>query len=216
MKTSVILISSLAIGLGLSTPAMGEEAGWYARAHGGLSGLSDADGNFTFEGEQQPATGKTDTGGFAGIAGGYSFGNGWRTELAWEYRRNDFTGSIGSIDYPTADFASSIMYLNSVYAFGGNSKWTPYVGAGIAWAQEVDIDFERDGVEQSYSSSGNSGLQVFAGLEYTLSPRWVVSGELRYGNVSSLDLEPESGAPGMINDIDYQHTSLQLGLSYQF
>lgn len=216
MKTPAILISSLVFGLGLSAATMAEEAGWYGRAHGGLSSLADADGNFAFEGEQQQAKVDTDTGGFAGIAGGYRFGSGWRTELAWEYRRNEFAGSIGSINYPTADFASSTLYLNGIYAFGSGSHWTPYVGAGVAWAQEVDIDFERDGVEQSYSSSGDTGFQVFAGVDYSVSPRWILSGELRYSNISTLDLEPESGAPGLITDMDYQHTSLQLGLSYQF
>ena len=216
MKKSVIFKAVLVLGMGLSATTMAEEAGWYARAHGGLSSLSDAKGNFDFEGEQQRVKGDADTGGFAGIAGGYRFGNGWRTELAWEYRNNELTGAIGSIDYPTADFASSTLYLNGLYAFNSDSDWTPYVGAGLAFAQEIDIDFERDGVEQSYSSSGDTGVQVFAGIEYTLAPRWVLSGELRYSTITSLDLNPESGAPGMITDIDYQHTSLQLGVSYQF
>jgi outer membrane autotransporter protein len=209
-------IGAAALTLLITLPAQAEDAGWYARAHGGLSSLSDSDGQFEEGNDSTAINADADSGAFTGIAGGYRFGNGWRTELAWEYRNNDLTGSIGDTSYPTADFASSTVYVNGIYAFDNGKAWTPYIGAGLAWAQEIDIDFERDGMEQSYSTSGDAGFQVFAGVEYALSNNWTLSAEARYSSIGSLDLDPESNAPGQMRDLDYQHTSLQIGMTYNF
>ena len=200
----------------MSLTAVAEDSGWYSGFHGGLSSLSDPEGNFARQEVNQVASGNADSGAFAGISGGYRFGNGWRMEMAWEYRNNELVGKIGPLDFPKADFASGMVYLNGIYILSNSSGWRPYVGAGLSWAQEIDIDFERDGAEQSYSTSGDTGFQIFTGIEYDLSPHWIFSGELRYGNVSGLDLDPESGALGMIEDMDYEHISLQLGISYRF
>lgn len=201
----------------LPATALAENSGWYLRAHGGVSSLDDTSGGFTVSGSSSKIDINTDSGSFLGLAGGYDYGNGWRAEVAWEYRTNDSTATLDGVSaFDAGDYASNTFFLNGIYAFGGNDQWRPYAGGGLAWVQEIDIDLENNGVEQSYSASGDVGFQVFAGVEYALSPKWVLGGELRYVLLSDIDFDSEAGAPGAVSGLDYRHTSAQLGITYRF
>lgn len=76
-------------------------------------------------------------------------------------------------------------------------------------AQEIDFDFENNGVEQSFDGQGDVGVQIFAGLNYRLSRSWSIGGEIRYGSTTGINLGP-------VRALDYSPTSLQIGLSYRF
>ena len=119
-------------------------------------------------------------------------------------------------EFDDGNYASNIFYLNGHYRFAPNGDWQPYVGAGLTLVEEVDIDLERGGEELSYSGDGDIGYQLFAGVDYRINPEWSLQGELRYGSITGIDLEGESGDPGEIEDIDYQTTTLQIGLVYEF
>ncbi|EED31715.1 hypothetical protein NOR53_3696 [gamma proteobacterium NOR5-3] len=196
-----------------------DPAGWFARAWGGYSGLADTDG--TIDGF--PGTTPWDTvdvsttGGFTAGAGvGYRYNQRLGVELAWEYRSNDSETEFGDgTSFSDGNYASNTFFLNGYYYLAPRGAWEPYVGAGLAWIQEVDIDLEGNGPERSFSSDGDVGLQMFVGSTYSLGERWAAHGELRYGAITGIDLEGENNA-GVISGFDYEPFTLQIGLTYRF
>jgi opacity protein-like surface antigen len=219
-------IYAQACGLGVlvaaALPVQAQEAedrGWFARAWGGYSILADTDGSIDNFGSA-PTGDRIDvstSGGFnAGAGLGYRYNPRLAVELAWEYRSNDSEVDLASgARYGDGNYASNTFFLNGYYYFDRRGAWEPYVGAGLAWIQEVDIDLEGNGPEQSFSGDGDVGLQVFAGTNYRFNDRWSAHGELRYGAVSGIDLEGENN-DGRIRDFDYEPLTFQLGVNYHF
>lgn len=194
-----------------------EKRGFYTNVYVGPSGLLST--NLT-ESRTQGGTASGSTSfdpgiGFGG-AFGYRYGNGWAAELAWDYRRHGLKRLGGSsVD---GDFASNTFFLNGYYRF---AKWgvvRPFVGAGVGWAQEVDIDIKRNGRALSYSRSGGVAFQGILGGEVDLSANWSLVGDVRAMGVSSGSFKAEdAGAGGRISsDPSYRPVSINLGLSYRF
>jgi opacity protein-like surface antigen len=200
-------------------PATADGAGYYVKPYIGPSFVDDTDfGQRGIAAAGADGSGSFDTGWLAGLGFGYRYGNGWVAEVAWEYRSND-NDRVRFDDGTTfdgGDFASNTLYLNGYYQFDvGNPGLRPYVGAGIGWVEEIDLDLEAAGVETSYSSDGDLAWQVMAGLEYDLNERWSMQGELRYNRVSGVDLDEEAGN-GRIEDADVDAWLLGLGVTYAF
>lgn len=194
------------------------ENDWFARAYGGYSQLSDidADSSGIVDGDSA-ADISVDGGYMAGLGLGYRYGSNWAVEVAWEYRTNDTETNIGGREtYPDGNIASSTVFLNGYYHFATDSKWDPYIGAGLGWLQEVDIDLEGNGPFRSYSGDGDTGFQVFAGANYPLSERWLLQGEIRYASFTDLDLEGEGKTDGEFSSLDYEPLTVQLGIQYRF
>jgi len=92
---------------------------------------------------------------------------------------------------------------------------TPWVGGGLTWIQELDLDSEGADGERSFSGSGSVGYQLMAGLDYELSDSLYLTSDLRYTSFSGIDLN-EEGGNGRIVNIDYQPITVGLGLGYRF
>ena len=122
----------------------------------------------------------------------------------------------GAATFGDGNYASNLLYANLRYGFDRDGGWQPYVGAGLTWLQEIDIDLERAGDELSYSGGGETGFQVFAGVNYDLSQKWTIQSELRYGSITGIDLEGEGNDIGEFDGIDYETTTLQIGLVFDF
>ena len=202
----------------LAPPAMAQEkTGIYANLYLGSSNLSSS--SIT---ESRPAlpllAGSASFGSGLGAGGavGYRYGNGWAAELAWDYRRHNMK-RVGGVA-TTGDFASNTYFVNGYYRFARTGMVRPFVGLGLGWAQEIDIDIERGGQQLSYSRSGSTALQAIVGAEYELSERWSLVGDLRWMRVRSGSFKPENAAAGglLLNQPRYQPVSLQLGLTYRF
>ena len=114
------------------------------------------------------------------------------------------------------DFSSLGVGLDGAYQFNllGNPAVQSYAGAGIVWFQEIDIDFEGEGPERSYSGD-DIGIQVFLGARYALNDRWSLHAEARYLTASGIEMDGEGAAPGSF-EADYDRTSVTAGLSYRF
>lgn len=82
--------------------------------------------------------------------------------------------------------------------------------------QEVDIDSESSAGERSFSDSGAVGIQLLAGLDYNLSDRFYLTGELRFTSFTGLDLSEEAGGDGRVTNIDYQPVTLGVGIGFRF
>lgn len=195
-----------------------DDRGWFLKPNVGLSNLSDLSASVTgigaFDGSADIST---DSGFVAGLGLGYRYNSNWAAEIAWEYRTNDsaVTLSDGTL-FSEGDYASNTFFLNGIYSFDSSSAWTPYLGAGISWVQEIDIDLEAGGNELSYSGDGEVGFQVFGGVGYSFNDNWALQAELRYGSITGIELDAESTALGQFSDLDYQPTTFQMALVYDF
>ena len=198
--------------------ASADDNNWFVRPYVGLSQMSDLSADFEdIDGLSGKADIDLDSGFTGGLGVGYRFNPQIAAEFGWEYRSNESSVTLADTsEFDDGNYASNIFYLNGYYHFAERGAWQPYVGGGLTWIEEIDIDLERSGEELSYSGDGDTGYQVFAGVNYRLSPDWQLQTELRYGSITGIDLDGESGASGEITDLDYETTTLHVGLVYAF
>lgn len=222
MTNSNPLLSALTTAFLLSsTAAMADEAGrFYGKIYGGASILGDKDFDQTgIAASSATGDGSFSTGWFAGAAAGYYFTENFAAEIAWDYRTNgndniDFSDGTAFSD---GNYASNIFFLNGYYHFDkiGDSNFKPYLGAGLGFVEEIDMDLEKAGVETSYSQEGEFAYQLIAGTSYELNDNWDLTADARYMRLRSIDLADEAGA-GAIQGINYDPFSITLGALYKF
>ena len=213
MKNShKVLICTLAF----SQPLFADDD-WFVRPVAGLSQMSDLSSSASnIDGVSGQSDISVDSGFNLGLGVGYNYTDNFAVELFWEYRTNDSSTVVAdTVTYNDGNYASNIFALNGIYNFDSQGDWTPYVGAGFTWVQEVDIDLEDSGMERSLSADGDTGYQLFVGTNYKLNEDWDAQFELRYGSITGIDLAGEGNTDTM-TDLDYQTTTLQFGLSYRF
>jgi opacity protein-like surface antigen len=152
---------------------------------------------------------------------GYRYGNGWASEFEWNYRTHGLNalrqGSTALAQ--DGDFASNIFFLNGLRRFKAAGALTPYVGAGIGWAQEIDMDIVpiAGNADRGYSGSSKTGFQLIGGVEYALSPRWHLTADARWLKLGSVRLDNEKANPGgVVSPLKYEPFSLQIGFRYKF
>ena len=130
------------------------------------------------------------------------------------------TSPLGWLDgagtLPSGNFASTAFALNGLYSFNlfGREEVRTYVGLGLAYLTEVDIDFEQGNQESSYSGDG-LGLQVLAGARYEFGQRWFLDAGLRYLNAGKVSMVGEGSASGRAS-ADYNPWSATLGIGWRF
>jgi opacity protein-like surface antigen len=194
------------------------EGGWYTTAIFGVASQSDQALDFTGNGNPQTANSRLSSGGLAGAALGYGFPSGWRVEGEFIYQSVDAKdpGLLPPAPVGKGDYASTGLALNALYDFDlfGSKHTTTYLGAGVVMLNEVDIDFENNGIERSYSGS-DTALQLLFGARYRLGERFFMDAGLRYLTASSVRLESEDGAFGEIR-ADYQPWAATVALGWQF
>lgn len=193
------------------------EQGWYLKPLVAISQLSDQTGTTAGVGMLNGATNvQLDSGYAAGLNLGYSYGNNWAAEIGLEYRSNDSEVTLADGQrFSDGNYASNSFFLNGIYRFDSSNNWHPYLGAGLSWVQEIDIDLEMAGSELSYSGDSDNGFQIFAGIDYEVNSRWSVLGEVRYSSISDVELSGEN-TTGRFSGLDYNPVSLQIGLKYRF
>ncbi|MEM7717826.1 MAG: outer membrane beta-barrel protein [Pseudomonadota bacterium] len=197
-----------AIMSGFSVPALADasDGGFYLRAFGGASLLSDTN-------LSGPVTGNSDfdAGQTFGAAVGYDYaGSPFRSELEFAYRTGDADGAAGV----AGDFASTTLAFNGYYDFTpiGGGKLTPYVGAGLAYVTEVDFDISGGSAPGEYNDSGAFGYQLMVGAAYPVSNRWALTGEIRYFDAGNQSLT----GPGGTLSADYDTVDFTLGAVFKF
>lgn len=205
-----------------SAIAQADPKGFYGTLYGQHSriGASTA----AESGTQGAGTGlRAEFGGGVGFGGdfGWRYGNGWAAEVEWNYRRHslDALKKGAATVARDGDFASNTLLVNGVRHFAKTGAWTPYLGAGIGWVQEIDIDLTpaAGGAERGYSSGRKVAFQLIAGAEYALTDRWSLAGDARWLRVGSVSLDNEQGNPGgSMGPLNYKPLSVQLGLRYRF
>ncbi len=216
MKMQSILVLA-ALSLPINSMAA-EDSGWFVRPFIGASQMSDLSADTRNLGSLDgSASLDLDSGFNAGIGIGYRYNPRVAVEVAWDYRSNDSSVVLADdSEFSSGDYASNMFYLNGFYfPEVASEKWSPYLGAGLSVMQEIDLDLESNGNETSLSGSGDVGYQLFAGVDYRINRDWSLGAELRYGSTTGIDLDGE-GNNGQFKDLDYEPTTVQIGLTYQF
>jgi len=203
-----------------STSEAADDSGFYARGWVGLSGIGTDDLTATVEGLQVTA----DTDFSAGFTGGGAFGYRYNKNLRAEVDINYRSAENDEVRVPATEitpeqtitdgnFASLTFGVNGIYEFPNGSKWTPYVGGGLAWVQEVDIDFEDESGEVEFEGD-EFGFTVLGGVRWqpTDGP-WFFDAEFRYMGVGEVDLD--GGENGTVT-ADYDPWSLNVGFGFRF
>lgn len=151
-----------------------------------------------------------------GGALGYRFGS-FALEGEVMYR----TAELDSFDTATVtgafndgDFSSVAFAANGLFHFPLSSL-DAYAGLGLAVLQEVDIDFEQGGIENSLSGD-EFGWQVLFGIDWGVTDRWGLTAELRHLEVSEIEFELEDAVLSEAIAGDYSNTGLNIGLRYRF
>ena len=217
-KTLLLLLVLTLSCLHYTVTAHADAGKWYLSAHTGVSQLGDTSGQTLNVGSTNgKASIGLDNGFLAGMAVGYRYATNWMAEIAWEYRSNDSETMLADgTKFNDGNYASNVFYLNGLYHFSIRGNWEPYVGVGLGWIQEIDLDLEDSNVEISYSGDGNIGWQFIAGINYHLNDDWSITGKLRYAEFGSIDLADESSALDTIQSLEYAPATYELGIAYRF
>jgi opacity protein-like surface antigen len=114
------------------------------------------------------------------------------------------------------DFSSGALGLNGYWMFGeANSAWRPFVGAGLAWMQEIDLDLAEDPVNGSYSGDGTA-WQLMGGVSWMLSDRWSFDFEARYLDAGNVTMDAERGPLGGSIQADYSVFEVTAEATWRF
>jgi OOP family OmpA-OmpF porin len=192
----------------------GDQAGFYARAYGGISTLSDTKVSVGISSASGKFSGST----LAGGAFGYDYAGPWRAEVEYTYRSSDV--KVPDSFAGGGDYASTAILVNGLYSLGEVGPLRPYLGAGLGFTREVDFDLKKQkgpsappsSAVGSYSSSGRLAYQAIAGAEVSFGDRWSGFGELRAFAIDS----PNLSGSGKKLRADYQTFDVLIGISRRF
>jgi outer membrane autotransporter protein len=213
---STLLFALLAAGPALASAA--DDTHWYATANVGANFMSDQSVSLSGDGPTLSGDASLGNGLLTGAAVGRAFSRSFRAEAEFVYQSVDHDGVrlAGGGSLASGNYASTALALNGLYSFNlfRREEIRTYVGLGVAWLTEVDIDFEQDGQELSYSGDGY-GLQLLAGARYEIGERWFLDAGLRYLNAGEVTMDGEGAATGRVR-ADYEPWSATLGIGWKF
>ncbi len=177
---------------------MAADSGWYANASVGLNTLAEQDVDVVFNGTSSSGKAGFNASFGGGAALGYQYSEKWSAEVEFLYRRIELdNANIGSFgQFVEGDFANTQLSVAGFYhlGLGGDPSWSGYVGAGLAFINEVDIDFEANDTETSFESDA-FGVELHGGFCYTVNDRIFVDGGVRWTLVSDVEMTlPENDA----------------------
>jgi opacity protein-like surface antigen len=218
-RSVFLLLTSL---LPAAVHGQADSKGFYVTGYGQFSRIGAT--TFTESGAQGAGAGlRAEFGRGLGGGGdvGYRFGNGWAAEIEWNYRTHSLTSLQrgGTTLTRTGDYASNILLINGLRRFASSSKWTPYVGAGVGFVLEIDLDLRAGagGSSRAYSSSGRVAPQLIGGVEYALTRHWRLITDARWLGVGAVRADNATGnAGGNVRSPTYNPLSIQAGIRYRF
>lgn len=205
------------------TATAAESQSWYATGSLGLVSQSDQQIAYSRPGVSGVVspTLPLDTGFLAGGAIGRYVSDAWRIEAEFMYQSVDhpfFSLVAGGPGLPSGDgnYASTSIAVNALREFNlfGSPRARTYAGLGAVYTTEVDVDFESNGVERSFSGSG-SGVQALLGARYSLGERAFVDTGIRYLLLSNVEMNGEEGAVGQIK-ADYEPLAITISFGWRF
>ena len=199
--------------------AWSNENSWSVVPYVGVSSLGDQSARVTGSANIADGDFSLDIGsGFtAGISVRYEYSDTpWISEFGWEYRSNDSTATDSNGElFNDGNYASNTFYVNGRYAFFKPRRLTPWLGGGLNWVQEIDLDSNSNTSANSFSDSGSIGVQLMAGLDFDLNDRIYLTSEIRYTALTDLTLNGEVST-GQVSGLSYEPLTFGIGLGIRF
>jgi len=209
MKKNLLIISVCVLAFFFTSPAFSAE-GLYVSGNVGFAMATDSD--FTDPALSGiTATAEYDTGLALGAAVGYGFGQ-IRVEGEIFYQKNDFdkVNMYGVSLDATGDVTALAFLINGYFDFVNDTAFTPYISAGLGYAQ-VDLnDFNVAGSGEPNFSSDDSVFtyQVGVGVGYAVTD--TVTIDLKYRYVGAEDPEFEG------TEAEFASHDFLLGVRFYF
>ena len=217
-KTLKPLRLAAVLGACLAAGGAAADDTWYAGATFGLTSNGVSSLDLASDGLDGRAAADADNGYTMGAVFGREFDGRWRLEGEFRYRTNEFA----SVDLPDGarisdgDFSSGALGVNGYWLFGDpGASWRPFVGAGLAWMQEIDLDLAEDPASGSWSGDGTA-WQLMGGVSWILSDNWSFDFEARYLDAGSVTMDAERGGLGGQVTADYSVFEVTAEATWRF
>ncbi|MGA8179848.1 MAG: outer membrane beta-barrel protein [Desulfobacterales bacterium] len=181
MKTNLFIISACILAFFFSVPVCSAK-GLYVSGNAGFAMASDSD---ITDSAVPGITVNTefDTGLALGAALGYDFYR-FRVEGELFYQKNDIKKiSAQGVPFdPTGDAVALSFLINGYYDFVNRSAFTPYISAGLGFAQVEfnDLDISRVGFSGSSDTDTVFAYQIGIGVGYALTEKILIDVKYRY------------------------------------
>ena len=201
-----VKVVAIAAAMSASAPAMAGEKGYYVGAGIGLVKPSDATVSGTNSGKVD-----FDNTFMGSISLGYNYASPWRGEVELS-RRGGNVDSVSGANGSGEALATGIM-ANAIYDFNSIGSITPYVGAGLGFAQ-VKLDSVRPFGAASYKDSDSAlAYQGILGASYKIKDNLDFFTDYRYLGTRGLDVTSSAGNKG---SFDYGSHAVMVGLRFAF
>ena len=181
MKKNLLIIFVILLTLFLAAPVYSAE-GLYVSGYFGFAMASNSDlTDSTVPGVTVNT--EFDTGPALGAALGYDF-NKFRVEGEISYQKNDVSqiGSQGVLLNNTGKVTAFSFLINGYYDFINKSAFTPYISAGLGFAQVEFNNLDISGLGFSGSNDEDTvfSYQVGIGLGYAVTEKVTIDVKYRY------------------------------------
>jgi opacity protein-like surface antigen len=131
------------------------------------------------------------------------------------------TGNVGDLGVSVGDLVAdgrgdietSTFFFNAIYDFRSESKFTPYVGFGLGYA-DTDINFSPSGVGVLNDSDSTFAYQGILGASYEINETLEL-----FGNYRMWDGGEAKGVSGLLNaslEVDVSGSTFDMGIRYHF
>ncbi len=216
MKSSTFLVSLSIVAGSFAAQADGVADRYKAYISGGIgiNAVDDGDGNIASSlAGPVPADVNADTGWAGAGAIGLFLPQNWRVELEGAYRDNDVDISNSIEDLSGSIDGWSIM-LNAIKDIPTSSSITPYIGAGIGFA-ERNIDVLGEFGAPLKDDESGFAYQGIIGLTANIGDRIDFYTDYRYFRTNDFDFSDGSSTVSLTGFDDVNHT-IMAGLRIAF
>jgi len=135
---------------------------------------------------------ESDTGIAAGIALGYDFGNNVRAEAEYAYQQNNFStaslNGVATVPITSGDSTTHAGLLNGYYDFANGSAFTPFISAGVGFAQVEISPIVIGAAAVPGFDDTVFAYQVGAGVGFAVSPTVTIDVKYRYFGTSNIEV----------------------------
>lgn len=184
--------------------------GWYAGAGLGASIGVDP----TIRNEATGQFGAEDRAvGLAELADvGYGWANGLRLEGEYFHNQNNVK-SVAGLDGAGGHVSNNILFLNALYDFKTETRFTPYIGAGVGPDFASVTNAGASGAGYLTGDAVVGAYQGIAGVAAQLDRNWSVSADYRYVGSFDPKVGNSAGGEGRIENASH---NIILGVRYSF
>jgi lipid A oxidase len=205
-----------------------------------LSSAATAESQLSFYGGHQSAPHSTVTGEYDGSS--FDFTAGWEGKpfamppyygirytnwrgSSWGFAIDFAHSKVYSDDETRADTGFEVLEftdgvnvftINAVRRFQNSGSWTPYIGAGAGVAvPHVEVQVDAGAVKTFEFQYGGPAVQLYGGVEYSVSDTWSVFAEYKV-NYVMLDVDLDGPGDNNFLKTNLITNALNIGVSYGF